>query len=103
MKKDLDKLIDTLPERVGETPRSILKQFINDKIEERDNHWKKILNSGRKMYELGKKEGMKEITDKMIGEEINLTGYTTTDAESYWQGKKDFQKHCIKIRDKYVK
>lgn len=49
-----------------------LKQFIQDLLTQQEQGFKKILNSGRKMYEIGRKDIKKEIIDFInLGDEID--------------------------------
>lgn len=54
-----------------------IKNLISKLLEEKDNEWRKILNSGKKMYQIGKNEGkawMYETVRKQI-EEAKQRGY----------------------------
>jgi len=50
--------------------------FISSLLTEKEEEYKKTLNSGKKMYEIGKKEGMEEIVRKIEGMKKDTHGVT---------------------------
>jgi hypothetical protein len=62
-----NKFIDNLPSRVGETPRSVLKEFVQSEreqaIKERDGYWKDIIM--KKLYNMDTCNDVNEIFNLM--------------------------------------
>lgn len=81
VEKILDEFEDycgnTLQEKIGGEKIVWIKQFIFEKLQEQDNEFRKTLNSGRKMYEIGKKDereriksDLLKVADEIEGEEL---------------------------------